>query len=750
MSRLILIALLAALALAGCGSSSSSSSYNPDAGSNTEADDGNGGDTANDDTPVVTQDADADGVPDSEDNCPAVANARQDDGDSDGAGDLCDLDDPRDSDADGVVNNNDLCADTPSGEAVAENGCAESQLNAACGDSFASVEAGRHYQVTQQSASGERISFEVFEPAQIQCGQRSAGRHPLILQAHGFGGARVSDTANPEYESTGIKALHEAGYVVISVDQRGFGDSSGTVRVLDPDVEGLDALQILDWAEANLDYLAWRDEASGAFAYRPDSGVSEPGGNNLLVGAVGGSYGGGFQLMLHAIDEKQRLDALAPDVTWHHLPYALNPGDVPKSDWMLLLVAGGESGSYPPGFENQDSPLARGLDPYVLEGLGRALALNEVPRDALDWLAYHSPSYWCGLNAQPVMPYAVMASDINNNLSSFANELPGGNTYSGQPGVDVLLTQGIRDTLFNFNEAWWNYLCLSERAAGSSREVRLFSHESGHNIAGYLGETPDPLYTQAAPGNRSCGGVGHIEAAVAWFNEKLRGGERAEFFQADGICMSLADDDAVMIPYDQFKARRFDGAQAAPAFYALEDIVIENVLNGAESQAAHLLGQAAVIQPLLTVTGARGLIVAGIPQLDLTVTTPQMLNDVACASGAEVPTIRSGCDSITFVGLAVDHGDGEWRLLDDQISPIRGLGEHLDTDLVGVAERLAQGDRLGIWVSGYHPQYIEAFSRDVTIPAVNLKATLRLPLYAVSDDGSPDFAVAPAASISTN
>ena len=152
------------------------------------------------------------------------------------------------------------------------------------------------------------------------------------------------------------------------------------------------------------------------------------------------------------------------------------------------------------------------------------------------------------------------------------------------------------------------------------------------------------------------------------------------------------------------------------------------------------------IAPLLTVSDSKGLIIAGIPQLDITVTTPQMVNDEACALGG-VPTIRSGCDSILFVGIAIRNVGGEWRLLDDQIMPVRGLGDHADIDLVGIAERLASGDELGLWVSGYHPQYIESFSRDVTIPVVNIAASVRLPLFALDAAGEPDFAVDPSTAI---
>lgn len=61
------------------------------------------GDPAANCVPTATDDADADGIVDSEDNCPNTSNANQADFDNDGIGDLCDLDD----DNDGVVDTED-------------------------------------------------------------------------------------------------------------------------------------------------------------------------------------------------------------------------------------------------------------------------------------------------------------------------------------------------------------------------------------------------------------------------------------------------------------------------------------------------------------------------------------------------------------------------------------------------------------------------------------------------------------------
>ncbi|MBD3640361.1 MAG: peptidase S15, partial [Marinobacter sp.] len=161
------------------------------------------------------------------------------------------------------------------------------QVAASCSEGT-DLTGGRSYRVQMPSrVDGAAVVFQVFEPTQFDC----QTRHPLILQGHGFSGSRSTEAGSDPLAP--IEPLIDAGYTVISIDQRGHGESGGTIRVMDPDLEGQDLVQIVDWAEANLDYLKYERD-------------------NLLLGGIGGSYGGGFQYLLYNVDPDQRMDAMVP------------------------------------------------------------------------------------------------------------------------------------------------------------------------------------------------------------------------------------------------------------------------------------------------------------------------------------------------------------------------------------------------------------------------------------------------------
>ena len=54
------------------------------------------------------------------------------------------------------------------------------------------------------------------------------------------------------------------------------------------------------------------------------------------MGMVGGSYGGGIQLVAAATD--CRIDAIVPTIAWHSLVTSLDKADTFKSGWSNILA----------------------------------------------------------------------------------------------------------------------------------------------------------------------------------------------------------------------------------------------------------------------------------------------------------------------------------------------------------------------------------------------------------------------------
>jgi ABC-2 type transport system ATP-binding protein len=234
------------------------------------------------------------------------------------------------------------------------------------------------------------------------------------------------------------------GYGILSLDERGHGDSGGLIRVLDPDFEGQDWLQVLDWVEENLPWLMTRTDAQGN---------ADP-----VLGSFGGSYGGGHQHLIYRIDPKDRLDAMAPLITWHDLNYSLYPNRVFKTYWAALLSAGGNSN-------------ANGQDVDVNLGLALGIGANQMTAELQALLYRNSLAYNCDGNGRPLRP------------------------------IDALYAQSAGDLLFNLNEARDNVECV--KALGG--DVRFMAKPSGHSG----GE------------HHRCGDIELVDAQFAFFEEKL-------------------------------------------------------------------------------------------------------------------------------------------------------------------------------------------------------------------------------------
>ena len=166
------------------------------------------------------------------------------------------------------------------------------------------------------------ICYTLFEPA----GASASQQVPLIFHSHGWGGSRTTTASS-------FQSWLDAGFGVLSFDQRGFGESGGKAHVENPSFEGQDVTKLVDFV-AGLDWVAHNTDASGATI------ADDP-----VIGAIGGSYGGGYQFVGAFTDLMQRgstrFDALAPEITWWDLSQSLAPEGVVRTLWVTALYAAG-------------------------------------------------------------------------------------------------------------------------------------------------------------------------------------------------------------------------------------------------------------------------------------------------------------------------------------------------------------------------------------------------------------------------
>ena len=165
------------------------------------------------------------------------------------------------------------------------------------------------------SFDGVQISTNFFPASGLAAGETAS----TVLNGPGLG-----DPGNIDPTSVttvfnlvpGLVPLRDAGYNVVTWDPRGEFASGGVLQLDNPFFEGRDVQAILDWVAA-----------------RPETLLDGPG--DPVVGMVGGSYGGGIQLVSAGIDD--RIEAIVPVIAWNSLNEALYPTEAFKTAWATLL-----------------------------------------------------------------------------------------------------------------------------------------------------------------------------------------------------------------------------------------------------------------------------------------------------------------------------------------------------------------------------------------------------------------------------
>ncbi len=324
------------------------------------------------------------------------------------------------------------------------------------------------------STTPQQICYSLFQPA----GASARSPVPMILHSHGWGGSRTTDAAS-------FAKWLDAGFGVLSFDQRGFGESGGKAYIENPDYEGRDVEKIVDFVGR----LSW---------------VKQDGPGDPRLGAIGGSYGGGYQFVgaFRELMDKRKpvFDALAPEITWYDLKQSLAPQEVVRTEWTTALNAVGV----------QAEPTE------IQEGVAFGLATGLWPK-----------------GQAPGVP------DLD---AFFAKNGPAWHVSQGRHlDIPVLFGQGETDNLFPLHQGLQNW---QKALTASARSRSIFvGYNGGHVLpsvapVGY-GTAGDPCSAKLAKGSFS-------DLAIRFMREKLKGARTGltgyglyHLATADGACVTV-------------------------------------------------------------------------------------------------------------------------------------------------------------------------------------------------------------------
>ncbi|MGZ6996680.1 MAG: alpha/beta fold hydrolase [Acidimicrobiia bacterium] len=231
---------------------------------------------------------------------------------------------------------------------------------------------------------------------------------PTVLMGPGWGEAGATEQSGTGlFGDTPVGNLHQDGYHVLTWDPRGFGKSTGTITVDSADAEGRDVQAIIDWiaTQPNVQLDAKADPR---------------------VGMVGGSYGGGIQIVTAAID--CRVDAIVPTIAWHSLATSLDKADTVKEGWSRVLYS---------------AAAGRQIDPHITSAYQSGIATGVIAPADRAWFIGRGPG--------------ALVKRIS---------------------APTLFIQGTVDTLFTLDEAVANYEIL--RARGTPTAMLWYC--GGHGI----------------------------------------------------------------------------------------------------------------------------------------------------------------------------------------------------------------------------------------------------------------------------
>jgi Acetyl xylan esterase (AXE1) len=301
------------------------------------------------------------------------------------------------------------------------------------------------------------------------------GGYPLIIQSHGWGGS-AGGPGDSQYFGPTADAWASAGYAVVQLTARGWGDSCGSA-----------ASRLVGGAACIPGYIHLDDTryeirdpqyAAGLLA---DEGLIDP----ARIGATGESYGGGVSLALATL--KDRIMAtdgtLAP---WRSpggkaLRIAAGSPVIPWSDLVYSLLPNGRTLDYQVASPTTDlSPIGVSKQSFTagLYALGQVSGYYAPP--GFDQQA--DITSWYGLiNAGEPYDSNPLATAITTQIARYRSAyylLDGAYGTAREAPAPLLIANGFTDDLFPVDEAVRYYNL--DRALYPSNPIALFAFDGGH------------------------------------------------------------------------------------------------------------------------------------------------------------------------------------------------------------------------------------------------------------------------------
>jgi ABC-2 type transport system ATP-binding protein len=303
----------------------------------------------------------------------------------------------------------------------------------------------------KDSTTPQKICYTLFQPA----GSDRAHPVPMVLHSHGWGGSRTKTAES-------FSKFLTRGYGVLSFDQRGFGEDGGKARIENIDYEGKDVEKLVDLVST----LPWvKQDAKG----------------DPRLGAIGGSYGGGYQFVgafRELLDKRKTVfDALAPEITWWDLKQSLAPQEAVRTEWVSLLSAAG---------------------------------VNALPNEALEGTALGAATGFWPKGQVPGTP------DLD---AFFLKNGPAWNVAQGRRlDIPVLFGQGITDTLFPLHQGLQNF---AKALTPAARTKSIFvGYNGGHVLPNAF---PQSVTPSDDPCSKKLGGGSFQDLTIQFFDHALKG-----------------------------------------------------------------------------------------------------------------------------------------------------------------------------------------------------------------------------------